>query len=191
MKAIKFNSDSAQRIYDNYIKSVRKNISILSEEDKLDILMEINSHIYEALQEEGKKDEVANILNITENLGTPEDYLAPLIAEKKVRQAGRTFNPRHVWQALRLNFSKGFVYVIISLLYLLLSVFGLLIVAKIVKPSSIGLFYLGDSFQAFGFVSDPEGMTEILGFWFIPLAIVSAIIFYILITMLFRLRRKQ
>jgi uncharacterized membrane protein len=191
MKTIKFNSDSAQRIYDNYIKSVGKNISILSEEDKLDTLMEINSHIYEAIQQENEKDEVANILNITEKLGTPEDYLAPLIAEKKIRQASRTFNPKHVWQALRFNFSKGFVYVIISLLYLLLSVFGLLIVAKIVIPSNIGLFYQGDSFQAFGFLSDPEGMTEILGFWFIPLAIVSAIIFYILITLLFRLRRKH
>ena len=191
MKPIKFNKDSAQRIYDNYLKSVRKHISILTEDDKLDILMEINSHIYEALQEESHNDEVAAILNITENLGSPEEYLAPLIAEKKIQQASRTFNPKHVWQALRYNFSKGFIYVIISILYLLLSVFGLLIAAKIVKPSNTGLFYLGDSFQSFGFVSDPEGMTEILGFWFIPLTLVTAIIFYLLITLLFRLKRRH
>ena len=155
------------------------------------MLMEINSHIYEAVQGESNEDEVMNILNITENLGSPEEFLAPVIAEKKIIQASKTFNPRHVWQALKLNFSNGFFYAILSLLYLLLSVFGLLIVAKIVKPSKTGLFYQEDSFQAFGFVSDSEGMNEILGYWFIPLAILSAIIFYILITLLFRLRRKR
>ena len=96
-----------------------------------------------------------------------------------------------MWQALKLNFSNGFFYAILSLLYLLLSVFGLLIAAKIVEPSKTGLFYQEDSFQAFGYVSDSEGMNEILGYWFIPLAILSAIIFYILITLLFRLRRKR
>ena len=191
MKTITFKSVSAQRIYDNYMMSIKKNISILSEEDKLDMLMEINSHIYEAVQGESNEDEVMNILNITENLGSPEEFLAPVIAEKKIIQASKTFNPRHVRQALKLNFSNGFFYAILSLLYLLLSVFGLLIAVKIVKPSNTGLFYHEDSFKAFGYVSDSEGMNEILGYWFIPLAILSAITFYILITLLFRLKRRK
>jgi uncharacterized membrane protein len=191
MKTITFKSESAQKIYDNYIKSVKKNISILSEDDQLDLLMEINSHIYEAIQRERHEDEVKDILSITDNLGSPEEFLAPMIAEKKLAQASRTFKPRHVWQALKLNFSRGFLYAILSLLYLLLSVFGLLIVVKIVKPSNTGLFFQEDSFKAFGYVSDAVGMNEILGYWFIPLAILSAIIFYFLITLLFRLRRKR
>lgn len=191
MKMISFKSASAQRIYNNYIKSIKKNISILSEEDKLDLLMEINSHIYEAAQGANSEDEVADILNITDSLGSPEEFLEPLIAEKKVVQAGQTFNPRHVLQALKLNFSNGFFYVILTLLYLLLSVFGLLIVVKIINPSNTGLFYLEDKFKAFGYISDSEGMTEMLGYWFIPLTILSAIIFYLLITLLFRLRRKR
>lgn len=188
MKTIVFKSASAQKIYNNYINRIQKNISILSEEDRMDLLMEINSHIYEALQENGNADEVECILDITTKLGQPEDFLAPLVAEKKRIQASRSFNPRHVFQALRLNFTNGFIYVVISLLYLLLSVFGLLIVLKIVAPSNTGMFFLDHQFKAFGFVPDFEGMNEVLGYWLIPLALLSATIFYLLITLLFRLR---
>ncbi len=54
VKNIEFKSISAQRIYNDYLKRVERTISILSEKDKLDMLMEINSHIYEAMQQDGK-----------------------------------------------------------------------------------------------------------------------------------------
>lgn len=184
MKNIEFKSISAQRIYNDYLKRVERTISILSEEDKLDMLMEINSHIYEAMQQGDYENEIDKLLTTTEKLGLPEEFLVTIVAEKKLIQAVHTFNPKHVWQALKLNISNGFGYIILSILYLCLSVFGILIFAKLIVPSKTGLFYINNQFKAFGFISNADEMNEVLGFWFVPLVVALAVIFYVLITLL-------
>ena len=191
MKSIEFKSASAQKLYDNYINRIARNLSILSEEDRLDLQMEINSHIYESMQEDIELEEVERLIDITGKLGEPEVFLAPMIAERKVAEAARTFNPRHVWQALKLNLSNGVMYSVLSLLYLLLSGFAFLIVAKLIAPENTGLFFQDQKFKAFGYISNSVGTHEILGFWFIPLSILSAVIFYFFITLIFRFLKKK
>lgn len=191
MKNIEFKSISAQRIYNDYLKRVERTISILSEEDKLDMLMEINSHIYEAMQQGSNENEIDKLLTTTEKLGLPEVFLVPVVAEKKLIQAVRTFNPKHVWQALKLNISNGFGYIILSILYLGLGVFGFLIFTKLIAPSKTGLFYMNNEFKGFGFVSNGDQMNEIFGFWFVPIAMAAAVIFYVLITLLLGLLKSK
>ena len=190
MKAIEFETSAAQKIYDDYIYRVAKTISILSEEDRIETLMEINSHIYEATSASINNDEVDNLLVVTERLGRPEEFLLPVVAEKKKIQAQNSFNPKHIWQALKLNISQGIFYVILSLLYLFLSAFGFLVVTKLVAPDHTGLFYLNEQFEAFGFVSNTDGLNEVMGYWFVPLVLLSAIALYFLITLLFRLKKS-
>ncbi len=191
MKDIELTSPTAQRIYKNYIIRVKKCLSILSKEDKQEMLMEINSHIFEGLQRFSDNNEVDNLLTVIEKLGIPEDFLKSVVADKKMAQAVRTFNPKNIFQALLLNFKNGVIYSVFALLYLLLFIFIFFIAAKIVFPSKTGLFYLNDRFQAFGFLRNTDGMNEVLGFWFIPLVILSAIIFYVLITLLLRFTKKK
>tara|TARA_B110000240_G_C13412098_1_gene415638 strand:- start:234 stop:836 length:603 start_codon:yes stop_codon:yes gene_type:complete len=191
VKNIEFKSISAQRIYNDYLKRVERTISILSEKDKLDMLMEINSHIYEAMQQDGKENEIDKLLITTENLGLPEEFLIPVVAEKKLIQAVHTFNPKHVWQALKMNISNGLGYSIVSILYLGLSVFGFLIFTKFFFPSKTGLFYMNNEFKAFGFISNADEMNEVLGFWFFPITIVSAVIIYVLITLLLGMLKSK
>ncbi len=114
--------------------------------------------------------------------------LAPLVADKKMRQATKTFNPRHIAKALALNFSSGLSYVIFSLLYLFLFAFIFLIIAKLIVPSHVGLFMNDFGQKAFGWVGNPEIYnTEILGYWFIPVTLLLALIVYLIITALLKL----
>ena len=189
MKTIEFKSSAAQKIYIDYIYRAKKTISILSESDKIEMLMEINSHIYEATSANQSSEEIDNLLSVIEDLGSPEEFLVPIVAEKKKLQAQNSFNPKHVWQALRLNISNGFFYSLLALAYLFLSVFVFLSITKLIAPEKTGLFYINGQFKSFGFVSNTENMTEVLGYWFLPLAILVAFVLYILITLLFRLKK--
>jgi hypothetical protein len=190
MQKINFTTDSARRIYENYIQRIQKQITILSSADKQELLLEINSHIYEGLQRNSGKNEVENILDITEKLGDPEEFLKPLVASKKLNEAVHTFRPAAVIQALAINLKSGIIFSVFALLYLLLGIFVLLIPGKIFFPTHTGLFFEDNKFAGFGFFLNTTGNTEALGYWLIPILIASAILFYIIITLLLRLTKK-
>lgn len=191
MKNIEFKSETSQRVYTEYLQRVEKKTEILSKADRNDLLMEINSHIYESMQQFTDERETDNLLTVLEKLGVPEEFLKPIIADKKLNEAIRSFNPKDILQALLLNMKHGIVFSVFGLLYLLLFAFVFLIGAKIFSPLKTGLFYLNGKFATFGFVKNTDGMTEVLGYWFIPLVIFSAIIFYLLVTILLRFIKKR
>ena len=191
MKRIEFKNKSAQKLYDNYLDRIGTYSSVLSKEDANDLLMEFNSHIYEGLQNLESDDEVANVISILERLGDPAETLKPLIAGKKLRQATKTFNPKHVFQAIALNIKNSLLFGVFGLLYLFLFTFLLLIPAKLIFPKSTGLFYMNNEFHSFGVMSNSSGFTEVLGYWIIPLVLAVAAIIYLLITLLMRFWRKN
>ena len=52
----------------------------LASDDRLDILMEINSHCYKNMQLNTEGVEMDLLLNAIDHIGTPEEVLKPLIA---------------------------------------------------------------------------------------------------------------
>ena len=115
-----------------------------------EVLLEFNSHIYEGLARNHKGKETDQLLDILDKLGEPEQYLKPLIADKKLEQATRTFNPVHLFKALALNVTNGISYLIFGLLYVTLLGFVFLIYAKLSNPENVGFFLKNDSFLALG-----------------------------------------
>lgn len=190
LNEIRFNDQSAERIYKDYLFRIRKEVKGLNQQNQEEILMELNSHIYENLQEHKAGNEVENLLNILEKLGRPEEILKPLVADKKLEEATKTFNPLHIFKALLLNLTNGVSYIIFFVLYLLLFGFVFLIGAKIWNPSQVGFFYnpgkvfvLGHSK---GLVNPSD---ELLGNWFIPAMLVVTVSLYLIITLLLKLKR--
>lgn len=191
-RKITFKNTESQKIYDKYMEQINSATKKLSETDRQDILMEMNSHIYESMSNcNNENEEKNNLQSVLEKIGDPKIVLKPLIAEKKLNQATRTFNPVHVFQAIVLNLSQGLIYVIFFILYTFLLSFGFLIAAKILYPANFGFFYKkGEIFQFGGYVSDQYIMSqEILGNWFIPLTFGLAVIFYVLITLFLKLNK--
>ncbi|OMQ13387.1 hypothetical protein [[Flexibacter] sp. ATCC 35103] len=193
---IKFEQKASQRIYNDYMKRIRKATVSLSKINQDDIYMEFNSHIFEAIQQKNEQNELDSLLDIIEKLGFPEEVLKPLIADKKLEQATKTFNPVHVFKALILNFTNGISYIFFFVLYLFLFGFVFLIFAKIFYPSLVGLYMKKDSFSVFvlGIINSEDQIKnqtyEVLGNWFIPVMLLSIVFFYFLITLLLKFKKS-
>jgi uncharacterized membrane protein len=190
MNKIVFKTSPAQRIYNDYMARVTKSIAVLSKTDRDEMTMELNSHIHEAVSRADSENELDVLLDVTAGLGVPEEFLKPLVARKKLDQAVHSFNPKHVFQAITLNLKNGLIYTLFGLLYLFLITFACLIVAKIFFPVNTGLFISNGSFRGFGFISGTDGMTEVLGYWIIPVSAVAALVLYACITLLLRATRR-
>jgi hypothetical protein len=187
-------TESGKKIYDLYFKRVQRVVSILPLGDKKDIQMEVDSHLFESMAAQPEADEVTSLLNAIQKLGEPEDYLAAVVAERKTKQATRSFNPLHVYSALALQMGRGVTnsikYTFFGLLYLFIFTFGLLSLLKFIFPENVGYFKSPNGYAAFGFLSNPnniEGSSEVLGYWFVPLCLFSALILYLLTTFLMRI----
>lgn len=190
---IVFKDADAQKVYDSYIIKVQSAVKQISKEYQEDVLMELNSHIYESMsRRDGSDGELTNILNVIDRLGEPSTVLRPMIAEKKLEQATRSFNPLHIFQALRLNMSYSLVYFLFSIMYLCLFSFLALIVGKMLFPDNVGFYYKQREFFIYGasFSDTTIYNYELLGDWFIPFTILLALISYILITYLLRFRSR-
>jgi len=185
---ISFQDKNAERVYDNYFKSLNNILRPILERDKQDVLMEFNSHIYEFLQSDATEPELNLLLNAIDKLGAPEEVLKPLIADKLLEKATKSFNPIHILKALLLNISNGFSYVIFFLLYLFLGSFIFLIFAKMFS-NNVGMFFKEGKFQVLGLIEDKSNYQEVLGYWFIPVMLITTVILYFLITLLLKLKR--
>lgn len=194
-KEISFQDNNSRRIYLEYMKRVQRVVKGLSGDGQQEILMEINSHIYESVVAEAGevgRTELERLLDSLEKLGQPEVFLKPMVADKKMEEASRTFNPLKIMKALVLNIGNGLSYIVFAVLYILLSGFLFLIIAKIIDPVHVGLFYKpGDLFVLGRYHASGISYAEYeqLGNWFVPVMLFAALLFYIIITLLLRLKR--
>jgi len=189
---IKFENDSTQRVYNNYINQIVTIVHTLPEEEQLDILMEINSYIYEGMQKSNGYNELEYLLNIIDNFGDLEKVLKPIIAERKLDQATKTFNPIHIFRALFLNIQNGFFFIFISICYMGLGFLGIAILAKLFFPAQIGMYYKpGEYFVLAGIPGEGvnEMEYELLGNWYIPVMTIGIVSFYFLITMILKFEK--
>ncbi|MDP5076614.1 MAG: hypothetical protein NWQ19_00910 [Nonlabens sp.] len=191
MKNIVFINDDSQRVYASYMKRVSNTVSLLPKHEQTDVLMEINSHIYESLKasEVHAGNELSELLDSIDKLGEPEIVLKPLIAQKKLTQATRTFNPIHVIKALALNITNGISYIIFAVLYLFLIAFVFLILAKLFYPSAVGM-HLGSDYFVLGITNGNSGTREILGNAFIPVMLAAAFVLYMFITLFLKFKQS-
>jgi uncharacterized membrane protein len=190
MNKIVFKDNSAQKIYEDYFKRINKNATLLSKEDKEDLMMEFNSHIYEGMQNVNNSNEVATLLLLIDQLGAPEEVIKPLVAEKKLNQAKKTFNPVHVFTALFLNVKGVIAYIVLGLLSFLFLGLIITIFTKIIYPNQTGLFFKEGKYMFFGYTKLPNIGNEILGNFYIPVVLLIVTIFYFIITLLLRLIKK-
>ena len=192
MKFVKlsFNDNGSQGLYDNYIDRVQHVIKTLSESDQLDILLEINSHIFESLKFTHSRNEYSALIDVLENIGPPETVLQPLVADKKLEQATRSFNPIHVFKALILNVSNGIFYFIISVFYALLTMISIIILGKVLFPDYVGVYIKpGEMFMIGSPIHESASLRqyEVLGDWFIPVMSILVIVLYFGLTLVLRI----
>ncbi len=193
---MKLVTDNANRILALYDKRVFHIIKPLDEKDRQDIKMELDSHIYESMARNPKEDEVTTLLYALEKLGEPEAFLYDVVAERKLNQARKSFNPLHIASALALNIGRGFIksvlFIIIGLLYIVSFACAALAVLKPFFSDKIGLHTSSNGDFVAGWINThAPGHRELLGLWFTPVFIILAVLLYVINTFLLRLIPKK
>jgi uncharacterized membrane protein len=188
MKRSDFDSIEAYKIYANYIEQVNDIISMLPKDDILDIMNEIDSHIYESfICNRAIVPEKERITTVIRNLGEPQSYLKPVIAERQLKQAINKYDIFGILRGIWATLLTGGQYIIALIMYLLILSCGFLVIAKIFDPRKTGLFVEDGSFVGLGYLSQINaGAIELLGYWLIPALIVSCVIFYFLMTFILK-----
>ncbi|MEH6659932.1 HAAS signaling domain-containing protein [Leeuwenhoekiella marinoflava] len=187
-KEIVFKESEAQRVYATYIQRIRNVLNPLTASDREEVLMEFNSHIFEYIQNNPETSQLKNLLDAIDKLGAPEVVLKPLVADKMLDRATRSFNPLYVFKALILNITNGISYIVFAILYLFLGSFIFMILAKLANQE-VGMYFKNGEFVALGLVKTTSDYQEVLGYWFIPLMVFAAVVFYMVITLLLRFKK--
>lgn len=163
-KKLDFKDNEAQLIYNMYISSVQKLIKKLPKDDREDILMELNSHIYEAIQN-GRDDNEYQVINeIISRLGDPSEVWGKAEIDFRIEQQ-EAMTPKLPFFE---QFKLGTLY---GLSYLLMIISIVLIGGKLYYGSKFGFFINPDHVFVLGGIEDglmylPE--YEVLGIAYIP-----------------------
>ncbi|MBI4473889.1 MAG: hypothetical protein HY646_14575 [Acidobacteria bacterium] len=84
------------KIVDDYLERVRLQLRLVSHPEQEEFLREIQSHIFEAYQQQTETDDVARILAVLRNLGEPTEVVADRLPESMVRSGARRNLPLYV-----------------------------------------------------------------------------------------------
>ena len=178
---------------DNYLDRLRKSLPHMPVADREEIVREISVHLRECAQEPD-----SSIDNILKRLGPPESLASQYGHDLLVKRASRSFSPvliLRVTLALAKRGMEGFALFFGTVLgYTLGGGLVLTALLKPIFPKNVGL-WIGPGVFDFGFhvprFSDP--VHEVLGQWYIPIALVVGYFFIWLTTIGIRwyLRRSK
>lgn len=188
MKKSSFNLDDSYKIYNAYIEHVKRVVSDLPSDDVEDLVNEIDSHIFEAFNDiKDIGSEKERIEMVIKNLGSPESYLKPIIAEKELHRAVNKYNVIGILKGIWSTILTGSQYALLSLMYIFILSAGVIIIAKILFPHKTGLFVNEGHFIGLGFIAQiNSNAVDLLGYWLIPIMFGVIIIFYFFITFLLK-----
>lgn len=168
---------SDREIIYNYLKSLTKYLSRLDEEDADEVIREIESHIYDALDEGYPTGKVQEILD---GFGSPRQ-LAAAYVEHILDGAPPPVGFRAI-HIVKTGVSRG-LYYSVGAAGFSLSICALFLgVVKLLAPHTIGIWVAehGQAVVIGTLQMAPAGTKDILGWWFAPLAFIlcgSATIF--------------
>lgn len=153
--------------------------------------MELNSHIYAALKTANRpNDDLGTIVSVTDKLGNPEVILSPMVEERSIHRAIKTFNPLRIAQVLLLNIKNGIIYSVYIVSYTAITLCMISLIFKILFPDTIGFLVNPENGDwHIGRASNPA-YQEVLGHWFVPSGIAVLAILYLVLTLAMRLRNK-
>jgi len=160
---------------EDFLRRLRLALSDLSREERDDVLAEIRSHFEERAR--------AGQAPALEQFGAPDEYAAQFITESTLQSALAKGTPFALGHAL-LVAARGSLFTLLVLVPLAaLQLFaGCLVVLAAIKPlwpDNVGMFFEpGGRFRAVGFVSPSGTLQEVLGWWTIPVFIVSGVLIF-------------
>jgi uncharacterized membrane protein len=157
---------------DSYLTALRFHLGPLNIAEREEIVREINAHIRDSAEQSG-----AGIDNVLARLGPAEVLAAQYRDGLLIRQATRSHSPLVLLRATLRLATKGVFGIVVFFLGLIgYAMGGGLVLTALLKPifpANTGLWFKGGHFDAGAlFPPPPPPAHELLGLWYIPLALV-------------------
>jgi len=181
-----------QRI-EEYLRQVRSRLRGLREEEVVEIIAELRSHIVERATPAGDStvDGVSAALGA---LGDPEDLAREYVKDEVLARVETSRSPLRLLDSLfgwATVSAAGFLVLMVTLSgYLLGAVFVLVALLKPFHPATAGLWVLRDSAAdlelsvRLGFGTAPSSGRELFGWWVVPLGLLVGCGLIVLMTRL-------
>jgi len=155
-------SKTAQQIWNNFDRELIHKLKLLPEEERTDIRLEILSHLYESTMDGASEEtstEDVSLINAIEKLGSPEEYIEPLIADILIYQKASKGHPVAILQGLKSSAKKGFFHTLATLIlgmgYFWVIMIFIMSVMHIINPE-IGIWYHDTGAISLSFEAQPN-----------------------------------
>ena len=159
---------------ESYLTALRSHLGPLTIAEREEIVLEIGAHIRDSAEQSGTA-----VSAILARLGTAEGLAAQYREGLLIRQASRSFSPLVLLRAALRLATKG----VFGVLVFFLGIFGYaigggLVLTALVKPilpGNTGVWFDGNGHLiSSGVIFPPPGSSahEVLGLWYIPLALI-------------------
>lgn len=190
-----FSETVAEKIWKDYFRRVNRCSKALGAEEQQELVLEIQDHLLESFKQETGATEAERLLDAIEKIGDPESFIKPLVADKLLTKASKTFNPKTIvkglFQYLSISIRNFLFALLFTVGYLASIAMGLMALLKPFFPQHIGLIIYENGDFVFGIDVDITGAVgEVLGYWIIPIGAALCVFIYLGLTRLLKVLRK-
>lgn len=181
-----FDDPATCQMWDCYFAELDQLIVPLGEDGR-ELRDDLEQHLLEGLGlAAGRASTPVQLRDALAKLGRPIEILRPALAESYLSQGAQNFNP--------VTISKGLFHTLLAgggrmlagfafaIGYLFIAIFVAIALAKPFWDEHVGVFRYADGTMAAGFVARGAAGEELLGWWFIPVALILAALIYFLLT---------
>lgn len=153
-----------------YLKSLSKYLSRLGKADADDVIREIESHIYDALEAREEEGRQAGAEAILAGFGEPRDLAAGYV-EHILDGAAPPKGFRAI-QRVKKGATKGLYFATLIFGFGISLALVLVGIMKVIDPANVGVWVSSNETLVIGSLSDvPAGTRELLGWWAVPVLI--------------------
>ena len=182
------NNTSCNPMIEDYFSQLEAKMSDLPAGDRLEFTRELRAHVLDRLEQVAVASE-ADCRSVLKALGTPDEIARQYRLERIMSRSAWKISPVLVLRTLlrwAITGVQGYAVLIIALVgYLLAAVFYITALLKLFFPHNVGVFLSDQGLNLTRFPEAPGGV-EIMGVYYIPIAIVLGYLLTVGTTMLIR-----
>lgn len=177
-----FGSDDSNELWDSFFRKVDLLLAKVPYEQSDAIRKELESHVFEAMQEQTSGNELEKLEQVLKELGDPDDIVPPMIAAAHIQVAKSSNNPLDMLRVASVQIGQGIVNTLRSLSIVILNLMGftflVMAVMKPFRPEHVGFFTSRTGQASFGIIGNTDLMVEHLGYSVIPIAVAIAVLLF-------------
>ena len=175
-------SDDAKKLWEDYFKEIDLLLKNAPDDQRNTIRNELESHVFEAMQEEVTGNELEELKAVFKDLGKPDDIVPPMLEGLIIEAARNSNNPIVILRVAIIHIGQGVATTLRAFTIIFLNLMGLTFLAMAVlkpfMPQNVGFFTDETGIPSIGIIGNTDQMTEHLGYFVIPIVLVFAYLLF-------------